>query len=181
MESKVLGIIEEQIVVGFTGKINILASFNRQYLGQILFKNGEVIQVTFNGQIGLKAFYQLIVQEYSLQSFEYIVEPEVVEDHQRKIHYPYSVLKNKLSDVIKLYRESLKHRPPDNIKIVIEARFMDKEIHVTPEEFEVLETLTEWNSPHDIYHHSRLMDHEVTMSLVSLRKKGALKIVALRQ
>lgn len=181
MESKVLGVIEEQIAVGFTGKVNILATFNRQYLGHILFKNGEIIQVNFNTHNGLKAFYQLIVQEYSLQSFDYIVEPEVVEDHERKIHYPYSVLKNKLVDVIKLYRESLKHRPPDNIKILIDARFMEKEAAVSPEEFEVLEILTEWNSPYDIYHHSHLLDHEITMALVSLRKKGALKIIAMQQ
>jgi len=33
MESKVMGVIEEQIAVGFTGKVNILASFNRQVPG----------------------------------------------------------------------------------------------------------------------------------------------------
>jgi hypothetical protein len=68
-ELKILGIIEEQLAVQFTGKINILASFNRQYLGHILFKNGEIFEVLFNGHKSLKAFYQLIIKEYSLQSF----------------------------------------------------------------------------------------------------------------
>jgi hypothetical protein len=49
---------------------------------------------------------------------------------------------------------------------------------VSPEEFEVLVTLTEWNSPNDIYRHCQLLDHEITLALVSLRKKGALKIIA---
>jgi hypothetical protein len=91
MESKLLNVIEEQVAVQFTGKVNVLASFNRQFLGQIFFKNGEIFQVTYHGQKGLKAFYQILVDEYSLQSFEYVVEPELVDESERKIHYPYTV------------------------------------------------------------------------------------------
>jgi len=177
-ELKILGIIEEQLAVQFTGKINILASFNRQYLGHILFKNGEIFQVIFNGHKSLKAFYQLIIQEYSLQSFYYVVEPEVVEENQRQIHYPYSVIKNKMSDVINQYKEASKYRPPENVKILIEGSFLKEKSEVTPQEFEVLETITEWSKPFDIYQHCDLLDHEVTWALVSLRKKKALKILA---
>ncbi len=181
MDSRVLNVIEEQMAVQFTGKVNILATFNRQFLGHILFKNGEILQVIFNGHKGLKAFYQLIIQEYSLQSFDYIVEPEVVEEKERQIHYPFAVIKNKLSDVVKKHQQSLKQRPPDNIKIIIEGSFMEDTLPVTPEEFSVLATLTEWNSPFEIYQHCDLMDYEITSALVSLRKKGALKILAPRQ
>src|SRR4051812_26288403 len=114
MNSKVMDVIEEQISVEFTGKVNILASFNRQFFGHILFKDGDVIQVTFHQHSGLKAFYQLIIQEYSLQSFSYVIEPELVEEKERKIHYPFSIIKNRLAGVLKLYQESLKLRPPDN-------------------------------------------------------------------
>lgn len=180
MESKVLGVIEEQIAVGFTGKVNILATYNRQFLGVILFKNGEVIQVRFNHNQGLKAFYQLLIQEYALNSFDYVVEPELVDETERQIHYPFSVLKNKTAEILKKYRESLKLRPPENVKILIDAKFMEDTTDITPEEFDVLLSLTEWSSPHDIYQHCQLMDHEITWSLVNLRKKGALKIIAPR-
>ena len=181
MESKVLNVIEEQIAVQFTGKVNVLSTFNRQFLGHILFKNGDVIQVTFHHHYGLKAFYQLIIQEYSLQSFDYIVEPELVDEKERQIHYPFSVIKNKMSDVLKKYRESLKVRPPENVKILIDAEFVEDTLPVTPQEFDVLLTLTEWSTPYDIYQHCQLLDHEITWALVSLRKKGALKILAPRQ
>lgn len=177
MESKVMGVIEEQIAVRFTGKVNILASFNRQFLGHIIFKDGEVIQVSFNTHQGLKAFSQLIIQEYSLNSFDYVVEPELVSEEQRRIHYPFFVVKKKMADVLKLYRESLKLRPPENVKIVIDSEFIEDTLPVTPNEFDVLRVLTEWNNAHDIYQHCDLMDHEITMALVSLRKKGALKII----
>lgn len=178
--SKALNVIEEQIAVQFTGKVNILATFNRQFLGHVLFINGEIIQVKLNNHTGLKAFYQLIIQEHSLQSFDYVVEPELVDEKERQIHYPYSVIKNKMSDVLLKYRESLKLRPPENVKILVDVEFIEDTLPVTPEEFDVLLTLTEWNSPFDIYQHCQLLDHEITLALVSLRKKGALKILASR-
>lgn len=180
LELQLLNTIEEQIAVQFTGKVNVLSNFNRQYLGHLLFKNGEIYQVVFQTHKGLKAFYQLIIQEFSLQSFTYVVEPEVVEEKERQIHYPYGVIKNKMTDVIKQYRDSLKYRPPENVKILIDSEFLDDTLPVTPQEFDVMETLTEWSSPFDIYQHCPLLDHEITMALVSLRKKSALKIVASR-
>lgn len=178
MDLKIMSVIEEQMAVQFTGKVNVLASFNRQYLGHVLFKSGDVIQVVFQNHKGLKALYQLIIQEYSLQSFNYVVEPEVVDEKERQIHYPFAVIRNRLGDVLKQYQLSLKLRPPENIKIIVDVEFLDDTLPVTPQEFEVLSTLTEWNKPYDVYQHCGLLDHEITMALVSLRKKGALKILA---
>lgn len=180
MDLKIVSVIEEQIAVQFTGKINILSSSNQQFLGHVLFLNGEVLQVTFQKQKGLKAFYQLIIQEFTDKNFDYVVEPEVVDEKERQIHYPYSVMKNKLGNVLKLYRESLKLRPPGHVKILVEGSFIQGESEVTSDEFEVLGVLTEWNNVDDIYQHCSLMDHEITGALVSLRKKNALKIIAAR-
>lgn len=180
MDLRITSTIEEQISVQFTGKVNILSQFNRQYLGHLLFKNGELLQVFFQNQKGLKAFYQLVIQEFSLNSFSYVVEPEVVEDRERHIHYPYAVLKSKMAEVLKQYRESLKMRPPENVKIIISSEFIDDTLPVTPEEYAVLLALTEWNTPYDIYQHCPLLDHEITWALVGLRKKSALKIIASR-
>jgi hypothetical protein len=181
MDSKVIGVIEEQIAVRFTGKVNILATSNHQYLGHFLFKDGEVLQVIFHGHRGVKAFYQLVIQEYSTHAFDYVVEPELVEEEERQIHYPYSLLKKRIGDNLKLYRESLRLRPPENIRIVPEPTFFFGAATLSPEEFDVLATVTDWNTPRDIYQNCQLLDHEITLSLVSLRKKGALKIVASRQ
>jgi hypothetical protein len=174
---KIIGVMEEQLSVRFTGRINILSNFNHQYLGHMLLKDGEIFQVLFNNLKGLKAFYELIVQEFSLESFRYVVEPEVVDESERQIHYPYKILKTKMTDVLKQYREALKYRPPDDVRILIQPEFIIEGAPVTPEEFDVLETLSEWSNPREIYQHCQLLDHEITLALVSLRKKSALKIV----
>ncbi len=177
---KLLDSLEEQIAVQFTGRVNVLSKFNRQYLGHILFKDGEIIQVCYQELKGLKAFYKLVIDEFTLHSSDYVVEPEIVEDKERQIHYPYAVIKNRLGTVLKQYRDSLKFRPPENVKIIASSDILTSEAPVTEEEFEVLKTLTEWNSAFDIYQHCPLLDHEITLALVGLRKKGGLKILGSR-
>ena len=178
MELKIISAIEEQIAVHFTGKLNILSKFNRQYLGHLTFESGEIIKVSFQSQKGMKAFFQIIIQEFSLNSFVYVVEPEIVDGFERDIYIPYALLKNKLGEVLKLYQESVKLRPPDNVKITISTEFMASSQNISHEEFEVLLTLTEWSNPYDIYQQCSLLDHEITMALVELRKKKALKILS---
>ena len=178
MDLKIISILDEQVAVSFTGKVNVLSNFNHQFLGHVLFKNGDVVAVRFNGQEGLKALSQFFMQEFSLQSFQYVIEPEVVEASVRQIHLSYQELKNKMAEVLKLYQLSAKNRPPDNVKIIVDAEFLEDSLPVTAQEFEVLATLSEWNNPYDIYQHCPLLDHEITAALVSLRKKSALKIIA---
>lgn len=178
MNSKLLRVLEEQIAMMFTGKVNILASFNRQYLGHILLRNGEIFHVIFNQHRGLKGFYQLLIQEQALQSFDYVVEPEIVSENERQIHYPFGVIKNRLDEILKLHQAALKLRPPENVKILIDSGIMHNSAAISAQEYEVLQVLTEWNDPYDIYQNCQLLDHEITMALVSLRKKGGLKIIA---
>ncbi len=180
MESKIISLIEEQVAVGFTGKLNFLSIYNRQYLGHILFKNGELIQATFHKSMGKKALFQIILEEEIGHKFNLVLEPELVDEKERFIHRPFSELKLKFADLLREHRESLKYRPPENIKIIIDAEFLEDSLAVTPEEFEVLKTLTEWSTPKELYEHCQLLEHEITMALVSLRKKEGLKVVAVR-
>jgi len=181
MESRLLEVIEEQISVQFTGKVNILNTLNRQFLGHLLFRSGDLVQATFLNHRGLKAFYQIIIQEFNLNHFTFVVEPEIVDEKERQIHYPWAVLKLKMADVLKLYKSSLKLRPPEDVKILIDADFLSDTVPVTSQEFDVLEILTEHHNARDVYQYCGLLDHEITMALVGLRKKGALKLVAPRK
>lgn len=177
MDLKIINVLEEQVAVGFTGKVNVLSRTNRQYLGHLIFKDGEIIQVFFQQARGLKAFFQLIIQEFSLAAYDYVVEPEIVEDIEQQMFLPFAQLKLKIAEVVKNHRESIKFRPPENVKIIIDAEFMEDSLPLTPQEFEVLNTLTEWSMVRDVYRHCQLLEHEITWALVHLRKVGALKIL----
>lgn len=180
MAIKFIPVIEEQMSVGFTGKVNILSPFNHQFLGFLLFKDGQVINTKYQNKEGLRAFYHLGIREHCLDKHQYIVEPEIVNEDEKRIHFPFTVLKSKLDQQIKIAEEVQKFRPPQHLRIVVDPRIISKDFECTPEEFKVLGTLTEWNKVEDIYEHCSLLEHEITNALVILRKKGALKIIGVK-
>jgi hypothetical protein len=175
---QIFQVLDEQTLVGFTGKVNVLSKLNRQYLGHLLLKNGDVVQAFYKTVTGIKAFFNIVVADYELEPISYVVEPETVEENQRGIHFPYSVLKNRTQEVIEKYLATVKLRPDSNLKLLVKADFLSQSGEVTPEEFEVLSTLSDWNLVRDIYQNCNLVDYEVTLALVGLRKKGALKVIA---
>lgn len=177
MELKFVPVVEEQMSVQFTGKVNLLSPFNHQYLGHLLFKDGQVIDVKYQGLSGVKAFYHFGIQEYRLEKHQYIVEPEIAHEEDRRIHYPFSVLMSKLENQIKIYDIVSKQRPPENVKIVVDPKMVSPGLECSVEEFSVLSTLTDWSRVSDIYENCKLLEHEITSSLIMLRKKGLLKIV----
>lgn len=177
---KFVPVVEEQMSVKFTGKVNLLSPFNHQYLGHLLFKDGLIIDVRYMQLSGIKAFYQLGVQEFRLVKHQYIVEPEIVAEEDRRIHYPFSVMMKKLDQQLKIFSLVSGQRPPDSLKVMVDPQMISPPLECTQEEFSVLTTLTEWSRVPDIYQHSQLLEHEITSSLITLRKKGLLKIVGMK-
>lgn len=176
-ERYLINILEEQISVGFTGKINVLSRENSQHLGVITLYEGEVYHATFRGSDQLKALFNIFIKELDTDELHYVVEPEVVNPYARSIHYPYKVLKQKISEAISEYKLSKENRPPDHIKLMIKPEFLTVGDKVTPEEFKLLTTISDYNLVRDIYKNCDLLDYEITNALVSLRKKNGLVVI----
>lgn len=178
MDERLIPILEEQYSVGFTGRINVLESQTKQLLGEIIISDGQVAFCRYKGVEALKAFFKICIDEYEGESLTFIVEPELFDVTKRHIHYPFGVLKRKISEVIEKYSQSKANRPPDHIKILIKPGFMSEGEQVTGEEFDLLCTLSDYNLVSDVYKNCQLIDFEITNALVSLRKKNALTVVA---
>jgi hypothetical protein len=178
MDIKLFSVIDEQASVGFTGKLNILSNFNHQYLGHVLFLEGRIHSAALPPYSGLKALFHICLQEASLQSLHFIIEPEVVSAEDAQVFPPPGELEKLLRSGVKEHFRTVKHRPPENIVIQVAPNFIASGEDITPNEFELLCTLTEWSRPFDIYQHCPLLDHEITAALVHLRQKSALKILA---
>ncbi len=177
VKAHLIKIIDEQVSVGFTGKINVLEPLTNQVLGGISLFEGDVIHSTYRGVEGIKAFYNLCVDEFENVELSYIVEPELINLRSKTIHFPYSVLKRKIAEVIEKFRDSKANRPPDDLKILIKTEFIDLGQEVSASEFELLRTISDYNRVSEIYKNCKLLDYEITNSLVSLRKKNALTVV----
>jgi hypothetical protein len=174
---QILDDIEDQISVEFTGKINILRGRNRQHLGNIIMVDGELIYITYDINSGLKAFYNLVVESFDNKDIIFVIEPEIIENQIRNIHFPYSYLLRKVSNVLERYKYSRENRPPNSIKLVPIANFILDGEELSSEEFETLKTMVDYNKVEDIYKNTNLLDFEITTSLVSLRRKKAIKVI----
>lgn len=173
--------LDEQIAVRFTGRLNVLDRMSRQMVGLVILKDGEIYRCDFRGSYGLKAFFNMAIENAQLIQLDYIVEPEIINDESREIYLSYEELKVQSAEAIERYMKYSSQRPPANLRLMIKSEFMaPNREELRDIEFRVLCTLTEWNKVEDIYRNCPLQDYEITEALVDLRRKDAIKTIALR-
>jgi hypothetical protein len=177
MSKSLISILDEQVVVEFSGKVNALKADTRQILGSVVLSDGEIIRVDYKGYEGMKALFSLYLDDLEENMVLLVVEPEIVEGIARNLHYPFKTLMQKLSDFMHEYEKNKALRPPNGIKLLANADFLTTGGGINEKEFQVLVTITDYNKIEDIYKHCSLMEYEITQSLITLRQKGALKVI----
>lgn len=144
-------------------------------------KDGEIYACLYRGAHGLKAFHTMCAESAELVAQDFIVEPEIIDEEEREIHLTYPQLKEKAQEMLENHFRSTQQRPPGDLRLVPRADFLrDSDESVSQQDFQVLCDLTEWSKADDLYRNCALADHQITESLVNLRKKQAIKVVALR-
>lgn len=181
MSELILKTIEDQVIINFTGKVNILGKETKQHIGAILLIDGQLVNAKYLGSEGLKAFYNVCIDEHLGKEFEIIVEPEIIDQKEKKIDHPFSVLKRRMFEMVNNYKEALKNRPPNNLKLVLVPSFLTEKTDVSREEYSLMCTMSDYNLVSDIYKKSPLLDYEITNALVLLRKKNAIKVIQLNK
>jgi hypothetical protein len=176
-QKSLFNVVEEQINVGFTGKVNVLDDNTKQIYGYVVLHEGEVLKAMFKQVTGLKGLYNLLIEEQEHQNLDYVVEPELVQKESREIHFPFSIIKKRAEEVLAKYAEGKSNRPPNSLKLTVNPDFINVGEDVTGEEYDLLCTISDFNRVEDIYKNCPLLDYEITNALVSLRKKKALKVI----
>lgn len=170
-------ILEEQSIVGFTGKINILNEVTSELIATIILIDGKLSNCFFKRHEASKALMNVLFELSEFPNRRIVVEPELISPVIFKIPLSISQVKKKSSEVIRQFKESQGQKPGDNIKLVIKPDFFKSGIEVDQNEFSLLCTMSDYSLVKDIYQYNEMMDYEITNSLVSLRKKEALKVV----
>lgn len=172
-----LAILNEQAAFGFSGRINILLKENDQLFGVIFQYEGKIIGAISGNQRGRKILFSLIFHDVdSIDKYKLVVEPEIIGPSSFMFDLSYDEVKAAAEKKIPEFLRAKKLRPPANLKLLINPEIIYNETEITPEEFSVLETLTEYSGVNEVYQASKLLEYEVTNALVSLRKKMAIKV-----
>lgn len=172
-----LSVIEEQIALEFTGKVNVLDAGNKQILGEAHIYEGEFIYFRYQEGLGHKALVAFLLDEVDGKKCSFVVEPEIIPNDLKNIHFGMKKLKDKMTDAITKTLQNRKLRPPSHLKIYANASAIDVKLSYSEQEFWVLTAITEYNKVEDVYKYCRLMEYEITNALVSLRTKNALTVI----
>jgi hypothetical protein len=175
--ANLIEVLKEQASFGFTGKVNILSRENGQFLGVIYQQEGLIVGAQIKDLKGKKALLKMIFDDVeSNEDFKFIVEPELLNPEILTMKISFEEIKKEAQSFFQEYVSAKKLRPAPHLKLVIDPEVIVSKEEITPEEFDLLTTLSEWCKVSDIYKYSKLMDFEITRTLVSLRKKRAIKV-----
>lgn len=175
--TNLIEVLKDQAAFGFTGKINILSRDNNQFLGVIYQQEGLIVGAHVKDIKGKKALLKMIFDDVeSNENFKFIVEPELLSPEVLTMKISFEDIKKEAQTFFQEYVNAKKLKPALHLKLVIDPEIIVSKDDITPEEFDLLMTLSEWCKVSDVYKYSKLMDFEVTRALVSLRKKRAIKV-----
>src|SRR3989338_3614916 len=132
---QILPILDEQVAVKFTGRINILDKDSKQFFGTFILVDGEFVEASYKKMVGLKAFFSLYLDEFENVPIIYITEPEIISSFKQNIPYPYQILKQKLSSTVEKYAVSRSNKPPLNLKIMLNPEFVSTGEELNSNEF----------------------------------------------
>jgi hypothetical protein len=172
-----MGLIEEHASFGFTGKINLLEADSGRQLGRVWLNEGQVVHASYNGLSGIKALFSVLLDERRAPPPAYIVEPEIPASVPTTIKLTTDELASAMQRFLSVYAESLRLRPMSHLRLSIDPAFIVGGDPVSSEEFNLLCTLSDYNLVSDIYRETEVPDHEVTASLVALRRKKAVRVL----
>ena len=174
-----LSSLEEQAVVGFTGRINILHREKREYLGAVLFQEGNIVNSFFQGECGKRTLYHIFMDDLEKKTLSFIVEPEIISLKDSLFTLAMKELKREIQKFYSDYSESKKLRPPADMKVLLNSDFIVQGPEIRGIEFDVMDVMAEFSKVRDIYKNlSDYRDYEITNALVRLRKIKALKVLA---
>tara|TARA_Y100000590_G_scaffold469529_1_gene657852 strand:- start:289498 stop:290031 length:534 start_codon:yes stop_codon:yes gene_type:complete len=171
--------LREQSAIGFDGKIIVQDKAMSQHLGSILLCAGTLVGCSFNGERGKKSLLNILMQEFSSNpSLDYVVEPEVIGLELIQFEIELNDLEEEFRNILEQTEKNKKLKPPGNKRVIVNSDFICRGANIEPKEFDVLCLISDFGKIQDIYENSFLYEFEVTNALVSLRKKGALKVLS---
>jgi hypothetical protein len=169
--------LHEQVVFGFTGRVNVLKRSNSQFIAVVMLKDGKVVSAKYEQKVGRKAFFNLLMKDkIHEQEWKYVIEPELIGEESVHFSLNFEDIKKEFEELSIQFSKAHKLRPPKGIRLVINGDFILDGAGISATEFDILCLISEYSNVDEVYARSSLYEYEVTNALVTLRQKKALKV-----
>jgi hypothetical protein len=174
-----LNILSEQSSILFTGRVNLLSKENHQFQGAVFLREGKIVDGQYKGMIGKKSLLRMVFDDLeSKENLNFIVEPEIVEQRDSDLGFDYNVFHDFVRARYEQYQQIKKFIPPKFLNLKVNPEFVrdQKSCEISAREFDVLCSVIKSQKVSRIYRSCELFDYEITMALISLRKKKAILV-----
>jgi hypothetical protein len=177
---ELLKVLEDQAYLSFTGRVNLLGVDDNKYFGHIHILNGEIVGARFEDHDGQRVLTDILISEFMHKKLRFVVEPEIVNGVDCQFLLNISQIKELLKERIEEAKQSKNLKPPGHLRLLIKPEFVAGGEEVDDVEYRALLLLTEFFKVDELYANSKgfLSEGDLTSALVSLRRKGALKVLA---
>lgn len=170
-------ILSENYSFLFSGRVNILSKVSKQYLGAIIQSEGKIVNAKYLNLTGKKALASILMELKSHKVFSFVSEPEVVLSNDHVFEMSEGQFLKFKNDYFEQYDELNKLRPNNNLRLKVDSSNFNFNMGLNKGEFDVLCSIIEYSVVGEIYQNSDLLDFDITTALISLRKKGILKVL----
>ncbi len=177
MAEDFLYLLEQQSLYRFTGRINLLWGSMRKMEGYLLMKEGNPQFFLFQQDKGIRGLLKFLLQGDSLKDFSFVMEPEIFNEKIKNIEESLKEIKDLFTQAQIQHLQYKAERPPDHLFLKIKPAFVSGKEEILPPEFDLLCILSDSSMVKEIYQQSPYFEFEVTKTLISLRKKGALVVL----
>ena len=164
--------LRELSLLHFTGRVHLVEKDNGPQVGLVSMAEGLLVGGLYRGQGGIQALAELVLEDGG--KCRYLVEPEILSPRDRQFEV---TLRDFLAFMKDTYYRSDHLRPPLDLKILVKEDFVSQNGKTTPMECDLLKIISHCHRVGDVYKYGHPLESVVTSLLVSLRKKGALKVV----
>lgn len=169
--------IGDQEAFMFSGRINFLDGESRRLIGSLGFKDGVMINIKIGSVTGEKGLFELAKAFHEINNIDLVSEPEIMEYEEVNLSGNNQVDLGKLMTFVSEYKRMNSLKPPDSHKLSVSPEIFTSLKPLESEEFDTLCAIADHSVVKDIYRYSKCMEYEVTKSLISLRKKGFIKVI----
>lgn len=174
---ELLNLLSENFSFSFSGRINILSKVTKQYLGAVIQSNGMIVNARYLKLTGKKALASILMELRGNKAFNFVSEPEVISPSEIIFQMTENQFLRFKNDYFEQFDELNKLKPKENLKLALEPKNFDFNLTLSKNEFDTVCSVIDHSLVKDIYENSDLLDFDITTALISLRKKGILKVL----
>lgn len=178
---KLVDTVLENMMISFSGRVNILDSETKQFVGSLTQSEGVIINASLGKVTGKKALASLLMQDGQEEKFFVVTEPDLVPVSERSFKMDEKAFFRFKNEYLEQYELLNRLKPSENLNFAINSEKLDIYTPLSHDEFDTMKLILKKGLSKDIYNSSDLLEFDVTKALISLRKKGIILVRGMAQ